>query len=163
MTSYRPMALLADGRNYSWEMSSVFVDYWWFFYGAALLYLPAVYYGQRFMESRKPVQGLSWVMFLWNISLSAISLLMLYRCFATGYVTNLFTQYTWFEAICMNRHVGLDRGFSWTYNWMGYTKVLELLDTLFLVVRKKHVMTLHWFHHATVLAFVTSAHIFGKV
>ena len=115
------MAVLADGRNYSLEMSTVFVDYWWFFYGAALLYLPAVYYGQRFMASRKPVQGLTWIMFAWNLCLSAISLLMLYRCFATGYVYDLVTQYTWREAICMNRHVGLDYGFSWTYNWMGYT------------------------------------------
>ncbi len=120
-------------------------------------------------------------MFVWNMLLSAISAVMLYRCFATGYISYLIT-FPWREAICMNRHVGIDYGMSWTYAWMGYTKfenqkgafltvfvcdfffrVMELLDTVFLVVRKKHVMTLHWFHHATVLVFVANAHVFGKV
>jgi hypothetical protein len=43
-----------------------------------------------------------------------------------------------------------------------FPEVIELFDTLFLVVRKKHVMTLHWFHHATVLVFVANAHVFGR-
>jgi elongation of very long chain fatty acids protein 6 len=50
---------------------------------------------------------------------------------------------------------------------MGYSKVFELFDTVLLVLRRKPVILLHWYHHATVLLFVwysqvsaqTNAHI----
>jgi elongation of very long chain fatty acids protein 6 len=36
---------------------------------------------------------------------------------------------------------------------MAYSKLLELVDTAFLVLRKKPVLMLHWVHHITVLLF----------
>jgi hypothetical protein len=114
-----------DGSNYSRTLSQPFFDYYWFFQGSAVLYLIAVYYGQRFMATRKPVQNLKWAMFVWNLGLSVISFVMLYRCFATGYISYLVSNFSFQEAICMNRHVGIDYGMSWTYTWMGYTSSSE--------------------------------------
>ena len=34
-----------------------------------------------------------------------------------------------------------------------YSKIPELLDTVFLVLQKKDVIFLHWFHHVTVLLY----------
>mmetsp|Transcript_11848 Transcript_11848/g.13726 ORF Transcript_11848/g.13726 Transcript_11848/m.13726 type:complete len:423 (+) Transcript_11848:323-1591(+) len=40
----------------------------------------------------------------------------------------------------------------WTYYFV-LSKVPELLDTMFIVLRKKRLITLHWYHHITVLCF----------
>merc|ERR1712232_63341 len=157
---FRPVALNADGINHSSIMASVFTDYWYIFVGAATLYLPLVYFGQKFMEKREPVRGLQHVMFVWNGGLAVISAIMFYRCFATGYVQSLFRDHSLHEALCMNRHFGIDYGTAWAFNWMAYTKVIELGDTAFLVLRKKPIMTLHWFHHLTVLLFVWAAQVY---
>mmetsp|Transcript_32557 Transcript_32557/g.44689 ORF Transcript_32557/g.44689 Transcript_32557/m.44689 type:complete len:202 (+) Transcript_32557:246-851(+) len=50
---------------------------------------------------------------------------------------------------------------DWYYNGpMGfcvtlfiYSKFFELMDTVFLIIRKKDVILLHWYHHVTVLLF----------
>jgi len=34
-----------------------------------------------------------------------------------------------------------------------YSKFFELVDTLFLILRKREVIFLHWYHHTTVLAY----------
>jgi len=56
------------------------------------------------------------------------------------------------------------------HNWYGmgpsgffvcsfiYSKIPELLDTVFLVLQKKRVIFLHWFHHLTVLLYCWHAH-----
>lgn len=41
--------------------------------------------------------------------------------------------------------------------WMAlfiYSKFFELIDTLFLIIHKRPVIFLHWFHHLTVLLYV---------
>ena len=39
-----------------------------------------------------------------------------------------------------------------------YSKVPELIDTVFIVLRKKPLIFLHWYHHVTVLLFCWSAY-----
>lgn len=38
-------------------------------------------------------------------------------------------------------------------SWFALSKPIELLDTLFLILRKRPVIFLHWYHHVTVLLY----------
>lgn len=112
------------------------------------------------MADRKPFGA--WVnkaIFVWNIFLSGLSVVLLVRLMP--YVLEVM-ELPWSEAICRHRHYGLNWGATWTFNWMGYSKVFELFDTLFLVIKKRPVITLHWYHHITVLVYVWLAHVFAR-
>lgn len=89
---------------------------------------------------------------MWNFFLSAFSIVGVTRCvphllgtlYREGFkYTVCHDPMTWYS----KGPVGL---------WMAlfvYSKIPELMDTVFLVLRKKPVIFLHWFHHVTVLLY----------
>lgn len=89
---------------------------------------------------------------LWNLVLAAFSILGASRVVPL-LLSNLMEKgfnYT----VCENPS-------NWYFEggpglWVGlfiYSKLPELADTAFLVLQKKPVIFLHWFHHATVLLY----------
>lgn len=59
---------------------------------------------------------------------------------------------------------------DWLYTPAGFwtflfilSKVPELIDTLFIVLRKQKLITLHWYHHITVLCFCWNSWSSGSV
>jgi len=133
-----------------------FRNYWWSSLAIAVVYIAVVLGGQRIMANRKAFD-LRYVLFLWNVGLSAYSL------------------FAWFRILPEFMHVFLDNGvvasgaadrtmcdmsfiqsnrvtqfWQWTF---VLSKLFELGDTLFIVLRKKKLIFLHWYHHATVLIY----------
>jgi hypothetical protein len=119
------------------------------------LYLVFVFRGQKWMADRK-AYTLKLPLTLWNFSLALFSWV---GAFAT--VPRLINGL-------------LDKGYRYTlcaspYDWSAeypaglfvglfiYSKIPELLDTVFLILRKRNVIFLHWYHHVTVLLFCWQA------
>jgi len=61
-------------------------------------------------------------------------------------------HYSWNDNLCHDAKWLIGSGTSdiWCFLF-AISKFPELIDTLFIVVRKKKLMFLHWFHHVTVL------------
>lgn len=114
---------------------------------SVIIYLAFIRLGTKYMENRKPF-NLKWSLFLWNASLAIFSIAGSIR--AVHDVLYLTSNFGFNESVCRCFPHNV-RGF-----WMFYfalSKVVELGDTVFLVLRKRPVIFLHWYHHVSVLLF----------
>lgn len=113
-------------------------------------YLTGIYVGTKLMASRQPFD-LKGALAAWNFLLSAGSI--------TGFVMASHL------AINAVRHKGVHALACDNTVWWGnpavmlfcLSKVPELVDTAFIVLRKKPLHFLHYYHHATVLLFCWDA------
>ena len=125
-----------------------------FYYAAPLasvLYVAFVFFGTRFMETRKPLE-LRGPLFLWNLLLTVFSVISTLRLVPHIFYGLWLNDSSYF--FCRNAYDAFARGPSGLWaNLFVYSKFIELIDTVFLVLRKKPVSFLHWFHHATVLMY----------
>lgn len=90
---------------------------------------------------------------LWNLGLSFISVCILIGVGLPYY--RLIIKYGWFEIFCDTLGItysGTTGLLYWSYLF-ALSKYIELIDTLWLIMKRRKVMFLHWFHHATVLLF----------
>jgi len=118
------------------------------------VYVVAIFSIKLVMVSRKPF-GLQNFLKLWNAILAVFSIA------GFVYVTPTFLrvisqkglQYTYTNI--SEIQTGKNAGY-WCFLWC-VSKIPELIDTLFIVLRKKPLMFMHWYHHAMNgwFAFVT--------
>ena len=119
------------------------------------IYLVLVRYGPRWMERRQPFR-LKTVSRCWNFSVALFSI-----CGALVCVPHLIRQLLgrgfWYS-VCANVYelAGYGPPALWAaaFTW---SKLFELFDTALLVLKKRPVITLHWFHHASVIGFAWAA------
>ena len=119
-------------------------------------YMVLVFGGQRIMRDRKPF-GLINSLALWNFFLSSFSLAGACRT-VPHLIHNLLTR-DMSASLCTN--AAADWGDGATGLWVQlfvFSKVPELVDTAFIVLRKKPLIFLHWYHHITVLAYCWHAY-----
>lgn len=117
---------------------------------AVLLYWIMVFVGPKIMASCRPF-SLRRTLMLWNLLLALLSVAMFIGILVP--ITDFLREYGFFMLMCMppdHAHDGYGFFFLWLF---ALSKYLELLDTLFLILRKRPVNLLHWYHHTTVLVY----------
>lgn len=144
----------------------VLTDYTYYFYAAAILYLIMVHGGPYLIK--KPMKLKPWFI-AWNLLLAVFSTLgAIYSLpraldmyfgglsepgphnplYKNGQHPSLhFAMCVWDHEVFFDNRVGV---------WLllfTLSKIPEMIDTLFLVLQKKKVIFLHWFHHATVMLY----------
>ena len=137
-------------------MHGVITNNFPFFSGCVVSYLLMCYVGPRLMESRKAFD-LRALLALWNAFLCLFSTIGMLRT-APFLIGRLMTE-TYEETICANPTKSYGHGAVglWTMLFI-VSKVPELLDTVFLILRKRDVIFLHWYHHSTVLLYCWHAY-----
>eukprot|EP01094_Clydonella_sp_ATCC50884_P000531 TRINITY_DN10409_c0_g1_i1.p2 TRINITY_DN10409_c0_g1~~TRINITY_DN10409_c0_g1_i1.p2 ORF type:complete len:288 (-),score=106.84 TRINITY_DN10409_c0_g1_i1:210-1073(-) len=120
------------------------------------LYVLMVFVGPKLMAGREPF-AIKPVLAFWNLALTLLSVVMFYATF-----TRVFREayLAWPDSLYFLITLPDDydapvwRGPQMFWMWVfGLSKVLELFDTVLLIVRKRPVGLLHWYHHTTVLIF----------
>ncbi|GMR44684.1 hypothetical protein PMAYCL1PPCAC_14879, partial [Pristionchus mayeri] len=115
----------------------------------AILYVAAVQSLQRFMSTRKAFD-LKTPLILWNAALALFSLVGTLRM-GEEFVHVIRTR-PLVDSISYTVDPGQLSGF-WAVCF-ALSKIFELGDTMFVLLRKKKLIFLHWYHHAVVLVYV---------
>lgn len=126
-------------------------------FGAVASYLIFCYYGIRIMKARKPFDLLE-PLSMWNLFLSIFSFYgavrtvphMLHRIFTLSFE----------QTVCQSPHTAYGAGAcGLAVQLFIISKIPELIDTVFIVLRKKPLIFLHWYHHVTVLLYCWNAYV----
>jgi len=117
-----------------------------FFYALAYLFL--IYTGQIYMKNKPRFELRLWLA-AWNILLAVFSI-----CGAIRVLPELIYvlyRHGFKYSICNNSNAfGVVGFWMWAF---CFSKLPELIDTVFIVLRKQPLIFLHWYHHASVLIY----------
>jgi len=173
-TGWVEKLLPADGyiRTYDGQHQFFIHDQPWMWLAPSIaipLYLLMVFVLPRFIKEE--VQNLKPILAVWNFCLSLGSAII-FICWTSGLVAELISSnWSLHHVICMP-HRELNYGINMICATLfAISKYFELVDTLFLIIRKRPVSFLHWYHHTTVLAYtwyavvcaVSTGNIFGSI
>lgn len=150
---------------------------------AAVLYVSFVVFVPKYvMAKREPVKHLKPFIAAWNLFFSVFSLIGFYYSFpivrglltaesvpnmapklnpATGEMEpQLNVPGGLYTSLCYWNSNVFESGVSafWLLVF-DLSKIPEMMDTVFLVLQKKPVAFLHWYHHLTVMLFCWHAHV----
>lgn len=125
-------------------------NYWhWSFYISGI-YLLLVLGGHQYMKDKKP-WDLRLALFMWSAALSAFSFYAVYRIYPPSF--RMVYLGGWRHAVCDTRsYMGSTGTGIWAFLF-PLSKLPELFDTLFIVLRKSKLSFLHVYHHITVFIY----------
>jgi len=113
----------------------------------SLAYVILIHLGQYAMKSR-PAFNLRPILTLWNFGLALFSATALVRVLPEFYAV-LQGPNGFHRSVCVRDE--LNPSSAWWAMAFSVSKLVELLDTLFIVLRKTPLIFLHWYHHMATL------------
>ncbi|XP_065212407.1 very long chain fatty acid elongase 6-like isoform X1 [Planococcus citri] len=143
-------------KKFSPEKARAWMDSNWtngfYFCG---IYLLLVFSLKHYMKDRTRL-NLRKILITWNTMLAVFSLIGSARTLPELF--HVLSNYGIYHSVCVPSFIESDKvaGF-WT--WMfALSKLPELGDTVFVVLRKQPLIFLHWYHHITVLLYTWYAY-----
>lgn len=153
----RPLYLEFE-RNYDPEAISVWMKTnMWVPIVSVTLYVILIAYGPIHMKDRSPYDWRQLLIY-WNLFLSSFSF---YGAFRTvPWLIHALHTISFEELVCLPPEKTFGPGsVGLASQLFVLSKIPELIDTLFIVVHKKPLQFLHWYHHITVLLFCWHSYV----
>ncbi|CAG0913620.1 unnamed protein product [Notodromas monacha] len=122
---------------------------WPLAFGTIALYISFVFAGPAYMKRRERFE-VRIPLILWNVLLASFSIFGTFRT-APHFFRSLSTRGL-HCIVCDNGFFQQPVVGFWCYMFT-LSKLVELGDTVFIVLRKQPLIFLHWYHHITVLLF----------
>jgi len=151
---------MPDYREYVSEEDLQYVDaeaftrwssrHWWMPKVLCVVYLASIYFGKKAMERREPIYATQ-IVTAWNLFLSCFSLCGLSATLPK--LIQIVQQHGFTGSFCATPW---EYGFGSSGFWVAafiFSKPVEMVDTAWLVLRRRPVIFLHWYHHTTVMLF----------
>lgn len=114
--------------------------------------------GQRLMKLRRPFR-LRKIMVAWNVSIAFVSTFGAMRTSTVIYDT--WRIYGIRYAVC-HPHYYYNASSFWGIIFV-LSKPVELIDTLFIILHRRNLIFLHWYHHTTVMVYTALSITFHSV
>jgi len=134
---------LLQWMKYNWTLSLYI----------SLVYVILIFWGQSYMKTRTPFK-LRPQLFIWSLALALFSIWGAYRTF--GGILSDAQENGWLYTMCslsyLNEQPSQNNSPLWAFLFM-FSKLPELGDTIFVVLRKQRLIFLHWYHHITVFVY----------
>ncbi|XP_033123902.1 elongation of very long chain fatty acids protein 6-like [Anneissia japonica] len=122
-----------------------FGTYWHYGIYISIVYLLTIFSIQKWMKSRAAF-SLRPQLFMWNVLLAIFSIGGALRC--SPFLVYALVYDSFHDSACNSEYYA-NNGF-WGAAF-AFSKVVELGDTIFVVLRKQKLIFLHWYHHISVM------------
>lgn len=130
---------------------------YWVPIGSVVLYMLFCYFGQKVMKNYKPFK-LETSLAAWNLFLSVFSTWGALR--TVPHMIHRLMTVSFEDTVCEHVYTAYGGGANgFAVAMFILSKLPELVDTVFIVLRKKPLIFLHWYHHVTVLLFCWNAYV----
>ncbi|XP_015350384.1 elongation of very long chain fatty acids protein 3 [Marmota marmota marmota] len=126
-------------------------EYWTTSFFIVLIYLLLIVVGQNYMKDRKGF-NLQGPLILWSFCLAIFSILGAVRTW--GYMGTVLLRGGLKQTVCFTNYIENATIRFWSCVFL-LSKIIELGDTAFIILRKRPLIFVHWYHHSTVLLFTS--------
>jgi len=116
----------------------------------ALMYILAVFVGQKYMENKTKFE-LRKPMMIWSLILAMFSIMGCVRLLTI--FAHLYNSEGVRGVVCTPSFQTRGPIIRFWGPLFTISKVVEFVDTMFIVLRKQKLIFLHWYHHATVSVY----------
>jgi elongation of very long chain fatty acids protein 6 len=125
---------------------------------SGIIYLLFCYFGQTMMVKRDRFD-LRYPLAYWNLFLSVFSFCGMIR--TVPHLLHNLMSYEFSDTICVVPSITYGCGAAGFWSMLFiFSKVPELFDSIFIVLRKRPLIFLHWYHHITVMLFCWHSYVF---
>ncbi|CAL8091674.1 unnamed protein product [Orchesella dallaii] len=123
------------------------IENWHLAFYVGAVYILAIFGIQRLMKNR-PAFELKYPLFMWNLTIGLLTIIGFIRVLP-GFLRVINEQNGLYNSICLRSGLDIPTAY-WTVAFT-LSKFVELGDTIFIVLRKRPLVFLQWYHHLTAL------------